>query len=256
MIRTVSLALVLALPVATFAQTMQVLKDISGHRYEENIRYAYDKEFVNGYPDDTYRPDTTINRVELVKILMAARFPGELAACDVKNLKKFSDAEQDAWYAPHLCVAVERNIVAGYADGTFKPASTVNVAEAAKIIAGTYGIVEEAGEGAMWYVPYVEALKKFSSYPPTAASVSGGLTRGEMAFAIHHLETSDAPGAQKGCIKGGCSGQLCVEEGDDGVSTCEWREEYACYATAKCERQDSGNCGWTMTEELQECLGM
>jgi thioredoxin 1 len=57
-----------------------------------------------------------------------------------------------------------------------------------------------------------------------------------------------------GCITGGCSGQLCIEEGDDGVSTCEWREEYTCYKTATCERQDDGQCGWTQTEELTSCL--
>jgi thiol-disulfide isomerase/thioredoxin len=63
------------------------------------------------------------------------------------------------------------------------------------------------------------------------------------------------PGDSGGCVIGGCSGQLCIEEGDDGVSTCEFREEYACYNTASCERQADGQCGWTQTEELTSCLG-
>jgi hypothetical protein len=55
------------------------------------------------------------------------------------------------------------------------------------------------------------------------------------------------------CYVGGCSSQLCSD--DPGVvSTCEYREEYACYRTAKCERQSSGMCGWTQTEELKMCL--
>jgi hypothetical protein len=56
-----------------------------------------------------------------------------------------------------------------------------------------------------------------------------------------------------GCFVGGCSGQLCTEE-RGAVSTCEWREEYACYQNAKCERQQSGKCGWTPTTELNMCL--
>ncbi len=57
----------------------------------------------------------------------------------------------------------------------------------------------------------------------------------------------------KTCHVGGCSGQICSE--DEGViSTCEWREEYACYSTATCEVQADGNCGWTQTAELQHCL--
>ncbi|HET9955868.1 MAG TPA: hypothetical protein VFQ61_15265 [Polyangiaceae bacterium] len=56
------------------------------------------------------------------------------------------------------------------------------------------------------------------------------------------------------CKRSGCSGQLCVEPGDDRVTTCEWREEYACYQTASCERQPTGACGWTPTPELKACL--
>ena len=57
-----------------------------------------------------------------------------------------------------------------------------------------------------------------------------------------------------GCVIGGCSGQLCVQEGDPAVSTCEYRAEYACYSGAVCERQASGQCGWTQTPELLACL--
>lgn len=56
------------------------------------------------------------------------------------------------------------------------------------------------------------------------------------------------------CQVGGCSGQLCFAPGNDLASTCEWRNEYACYRTARCERQAGGACGWTSTPELQQCL--
>lgn len=63
------------------------------------------------------------------------------------------------------------------------------------------------------------------------------------------------PSATSGsCHVGGCSGQLCVDAKDDGISTCEWREEYACYQKATCERQKSGSCGWTETKALRACL--
>jgi len=55
------------------------------------------------------------------------------------------------------------------------------------------------------------------------------------------------------CRRGGCSGQLCTDQ-PDVASTCEWREEYACYQTAVCERQISGECGWRETSQLQQCL--
>lgn len=54
------------------------------------------------------------------------------------------------------------------------------------------------------------------------------------------------------CVRTGCSGQICSDQ--EVFTTCEWREEYACYRSATCERQADGTCGWTMTPELQACL--
>lgn len=54
------------------------------------------------------------------------------------------------------------------------------------------------------------------------------------------------------CRPTGCSGQVCSDE--DVITTCEFRPEYACYRTARCERQPGGACGWTMTPELVACL--
>lgn len=64
------------------------------------------------------------------------------------------------------------------------------------------------------------------------------------------VNPTPAPGK---CYVGGCSMQICSDR-PDMVSTCEYREEYACYRTAVCERQQSGECGWTPTAELTACL--
>jgi len=55
------------------------------------------------------------------------------------------------------------------------------------------------------------------------------------------------------CFVGGCSAQICSDQ-PDMASTCEYREQYACYKTAKCERQKDGQCGWTATAQLKACL--
>ncbi|MEK7601595.1 MAG: hypothetical protein AAB480_03645 [Patescibacteria group bacterium] len=62
---------------------------------------------------------------------------------------------------------------------------------------------------------------------------------------------ADTPSAK--CYVGGCSAQMCTDR-PDAVSTCEYRESYACYKTATCERQKSGQCGWTPTPQLAACL--
>jgi hypothetical protein len=62
-----------------------------------------------------------------------------------------------------------------------------------------------------------------------------------------------ADGGAAPCYRGGCSGQLCSDQPGQG-STCEWREAYACYQQATCERQATGLCGFTVTPALTSCL--
>lgn len=63
------------------------------------------------------------------------------------------------------------------------------------------------------------------------------------------------PAPSLACVAGGCSSQLCIEEGSGGISTCEWLAEYACYQDlGECARQADGECGWTESTELLECL--
>jgi len=46
------------------------------------------------------------------------------------------------------------------------------------------------------------------------------------------------------CVTDGCSGQICRSKLDEPVmTTCEWREEYACYKKDGCLCQ-SGQCAW------------
>lgn len=72
-------------------------------------------------------------------------------------------------------------------------------------------------------------------------------------LAIQHEGYCEEPPGQ-GCVRAGCSDHLCVEEGVDIASTCEWRPVYQCYQQATCERQLNGQCGFTPTAELVECL--
>lgn len=69
------------------------------------------------------------------------------------------------------------------------------------------------------------------------------------------IDGSGGGPADGSCKVTGCSGELCAESGDDLASTCEWKDEYACYQKAGiCERGEDGACGWRQTPELSACL--
>jgi hypothetical protein len=69
---------------------------------------------------------------------------------------------------------------------------------------------------------------------------------------LDSVSTRPDRGSMKPCFKTGCSSQVCSDH--TMVTTCEFRPEYACYQKAVCERQTDGNCGFTKTRELTECL--
>lgn len=90
--------------------------------------------------------------------------------------------------------------------------------------------------------------------------VTGPAGRSQMLKATQFYLRSKPEGTSSGnnnnpakpCYRTGCSGQVCADE--DVVTTCEYLPEYACYKTAKCERQANGKCGFTDTPELRRCL--
>lgn len=88
------------------------------------------------------------------------------------------------------------------------------------------------------------------SYPRQCMDANGNLHVESISSGIRE------PGAYDGCAIGGCSAQVCTEasEAPYAVTTCEYRDEYACYANAVCERQRNGRCGWTSDEAFNICI--
>ena len=72
-------------------------------------------------------------------------------------------------------------------------------------------------------------------------------------FHVVRQTTPILPPTAGACYVGGCSSQICSDR-TDAISTCEYSPRYACYKTATCSRQSTGQCGWTSTPSLNACL--
>lgn len=56
------------------------------------------------------------------------------------------------------------------------------------------------------------------------------------------------------CVRAGCSSQLCVPSANaDIITTCEYKEEYACLSLSSCGC-NAGKCGWAETPDYLNCL--
>jgi hypothetical protein len=98
-----------------------------------------------------------------------------------------------------------------------------------------------------------EEIKFLATSPSKQAEAATPEEDYRFTFEVQKRSLTDINPGSGGCFVGGCSGQICSDE-PNVVSTCEFRAEYACYRTAKCERQTNGECGWTESSELKMCL--
>ncbi len=170
------------------------LFDIVNHPYGSAIRYLANKNIVQGYPDMSYKPDSTINRAEFTKIVAEAQFdPGDINDC-VHNFSlpglnyiAFPDIPLSAWFASYVCMAKDEGIIGGYPDGYFRPSNEVNFVEASKILVEVFGLDKKEGDYKEWYRPYVEALQNNSYIPKTIDNLDKKITRGEMAEMIWRI---------------------------------------------------------------------
>ncbi|PIR54322.1 hypothetical protein COU75_01585 [Candidatus Peregrinibacteria bacterium CG10_big_fil_rev_8_21_14_0_10_42_8] len=167
--------------------------------YSKAVEGLQSRQIIGGYPDGTFRPDTAINRAELLKIVFKGR---NVTAADRRC---FSDINPDEWYAPYVCAAKRRGIIDGYPDGTYKPDRTVNFAEAIKIILGAYGREIDDAEGEQWYAPYVDNLNSADILPAHSYIPWEELTRLRAADVLWRIlqydEESVIPRFSEGCGK-------------------------------------------------------
>lgn len=76
-----------------------------------------------------FRPEQVVNRVEALKIILAA------AKVELKEATtSFPDTKLTAWYAKYLSFAKVNGIISGRSDGKFHPTDSVTRGEAAKMI--------------------------------------------------------------------------------------------------------------------------
>jgi len=101
--------------------------DISGHWGERQIKAVSSLGIMQGYSDGTFRPDTTITRAEFATI--AAYLFDDVETKSVP----FSDTSGH-WAETYIAKAYSQGLIAGYADGTFKPDRNVTRAQLVAIL--------------------------------------------------------------------------------------------------------------------------
>lgn len=160
----------------------------SRHPYQTAVAQLKGDGVIQGYPDGKFRPDSTINRAEFLKIVVGAIEKNPSGSGCFKDVG-------DEWFAKYVCAAKARGIVNGYGDGGFRPGQNISVVEASKVLTKAF---ETKVSGLMaadiWYRPYVESLADAQAIPVSVTYPEQKVTRAEMSEMVYRL--ADHPAAR------------------------------------------------------------
>ncbi len=107
-------------------------RDIANDIYRAEIEEAVKTGFVAGFQDDTFRPNGTLTREQLVSMVIEAlaKQPNSKVVLPAQAVTKpYGDVEMSRWSAAKIQFAKANKIVSGYGDGSFRPAQAVTRAE-------------------------------------------------------------------------------------------------------------------------------
>lgn len=172
---------------AAEALESRIFNDVNFTEYFDAIGFLQQNGHVKGYVDGSFRPYNMISRAEFLKILIEAKFP-EIVAFN-PNYSCFNDSQLDNWFNKYLCFAKQRGIVAGYADGSFRPGAAITMAEALKVALDTFDI--PVASQSSWFAGYITSAQLNSLLPLSLRNRSPYdlLNRGEMAYITYKILT-------------------------------------------------------------------
>ncbi len=143
-----------------------------------------DAWIVNGFDDNTYLPEETTTRAEILKII--------LSAASIESIPPeetcFKDIYTSSWQAKYVCTWSERGITKWYEDGTFRPNGTVTVLEAIAFTSRAFDLdVESLWEWSQWYEKYQAFMHIHNIFPIHSYTTDTLISRGQAAQLVNNI---------------------------------------------------------------------
>ncbi len=110
------------------------------HWGRDVIAKAKALDWVDGYKDGTFRPDSSVTRAEALKIILLSQYK----TTEIVGDYTFTDVSKNAWYYKYIAFAALKNFASGYA-GTklFGPDNSITRGEIAKIIVNVLALADD-----------------------------------------------------------------------------------------------------------------
>ena len=128
--------------------------DLSGEAYEEAVNVMSEMGIIDGYSDGDFRPQGTLTRQAAAKIIACMMLGKTTAESLGTSAAPFKDVPAGSSFAGYIAFCVERGLISGYADGTFRPTGTLTGFAFLKMLLGALGYDQsiEGYTGTNWTV--------------------------------------------------------------------------------------------------------
>lgn len=173
--------------------------DTSGHWAEEAINNAEKMKIINGYNDDTFKPDAPMTRAELVAII------NRLLVIESETDKYVPDVTRQDWFQSDIRKAMTMGIIQGDENGLVKPNDYVTREQAALIISRAFYVepneqvinldFNDESEISQWAKSSILTLVKkqyISGYPDKTLRPKENITRAEILTILNRAINTDA----------------------------------------------------------------
>lgn len=177
------LALILSVAmIFTMVTGVMAYSDVEENIYvSEAVTVLSNLDILNGYEDGTFKPEATITRAEMAKIVCEA-----LGYYGISSDKTpFDDVDSNHWAADYINAAANLGIICGYGDGRFGPEDTVTYEQAIKMIVYALGYEPMAMSKGGWPAGYVSVAVQIGLTEGVNSS-----TRGDIAVLVYNALTT------------------------------------------------------------------
>ena len=147
--------------------------------------------YLNGYPDNTIRPQGSITRAEVATIFARLKV-GETNIPSAKA--NYGDVNSSDWYAKYIAFVTDNKIMEGYEDGSFKPNDKITRAEFTAVVARYNSLADMTstfedviGHWAAGYIGSVTNKGWINGYPDGTFKPEKDISREEVATMVNKM---------------------------------------------------------------------
>lgn len=144
---------------------------------------------LDGYNDNTFRPNAALNRAQFCKMAVYAMHGQEELGL-YSTVTIFPDAKPTHWASAYINMASRKGVIAGYPDGKFHPERSVTVGQAVTILLRMLGYKDE-DVGGVWPASYMAVGAAAGLTDGVGTNGNATLTRGQAARLFLNLLRAD-----------------------------------------------------------------